>query len=142
LSHSREGQHAEEALWEQTAHRAIDLRNRVLGPLAILAVVLSTGWIGIERFAGLDHSAVDPSTFHAWSVDLNRATARELQLIPGLGPKLVEGILEHRRRIGGFRSLEQLTEIPGIKSQRARVLAKYLRISPNSETREAKQVDR
>lgn len=142
MSDSREGQHAEAVLWEQNAYRAIDLRNRVLGPLAILAIILSTAWIWIEGPAGLDHSAIDPSTFKRWSVDLNRATARELLLIPGLGPKLVDAILEHRQRIGGFRSLEQLTEIPGIKSQRARVLARYLRVTPSSETRETKLVDR
>lgn len=47
-------------------------------------------------------------------VDLNRATAEELEELPGLGPALSARIVQHRRLNGRFERVEQLTEIPGI----------------------------
>lgn len=73
-----------------------------------------------------------------WSLDLNQASSEQLQLIPGLGPKLVSAILEYREKIGGFTSLDQLTEVPGIKSQRAQKLSQFLRVQavPENERSE------
>jgi competence protein ComEA len=67
-----------------------------------------------------------------WTVDLNEATSQELQLVPGLGPKLIEAILTHRAERGGFDHLDDLAEISGFKEQRIRALSRYLRIDPSS----------
>jgi len=67
-----------------------------------------------------------------WTVDLNEATSQELQLVPGLGPKLIEAILTRRAERGGFDHLEDLAEISGFKEQRIRALSRYLRIDPSS----------
>ena len=47
-------------------------------------------------------------------VDLNAATAADLDGLPGIGPVLAERIVEHRERNGPFRSVEQLDDVPGI----------------------------
>lgn len=47
-------------------------------------------------------------------VDLNRASAEELQELPRVGPRTAERILGYRRLKGGFRSVEELLEIRGI----------------------------
>ena len=47
-------------------------------------------------------------------VDLNAATAADLDALPGIGPVLAERIVEHRERTGRFRSVEQLDDVPGI----------------------------
>jgi competence protein ComEA len=47
-------------------------------------------------------------------LDLNRATARQLDDLPGVGPVLAERILEHRRRFGPFRAIEDLRAVRGI----------------------------
>ena len=47
-------------------------------------------------------------------VDLNTATAADLDALPGIGPVLAERILEHRTREGPFRSVDQLREVSGI----------------------------
>ena len=47
-------------------------------------------------------------------VDLNAATAADLDALPGIGPVLAQRIVEHRERNGPFRSVEQLDDVPGI----------------------------
>lgn len=47
-------------------------------------------------------------------VDLNTATAGELDGLPGIGPVLAQRIVDHRTRNGPFRSVDQLDDVPGI----------------------------
>ena len=47
-------------------------------------------------------------------LDLNAATAAELDALPGIGPVLAARIVEHRRQHGAFRSVEELLSVPGI----------------------------
>ncbi|TMQ71370.1 MAG: helix-hairpin-helix domain-containing protein [Candidatus Eisenbacteria bacterium] len=47
-------------------------------------------------------------------LDLNRADARELDALPGIGPVLAERILTYRRERGAFRSVEDLLAVRGI----------------------------
>ena len=47
-------------------------------------------------------------------VDLNRADASALDGLPGIGPVLAERIVEWRTENGGFASVDQLREVPGI----------------------------
>ena len=55
-------------------------------------------------------------------LDLNRATAAELEALPGIGPSLAARIIEQRRTAGGFRSVEDLLEVRGIGEK---TLAKF-----------------
>ena len=47
-------------------------------------------------------------------LDLNRAGAAELDALPGIGPVLARRILEHRRRNGPFRRVEELRAVRGV----------------------------
>jgi len=47
-------------------------------------------------------------------VSLNRATAEDLDSLPGVGPALASRILEHRALIGAFSDIRQLREVSGI----------------------------
>ena len=48
------------------------------------------------------------------SVDLNRATAADLDALPGVGPVLAGRIIAHRERHGPFRDPEELLAVRGI----------------------------
>jgi competence protein ComEA len=54
------------------------------------------------------------ATSGAGPVDLNAATAPDLDALPGIGPVLAQRIVEHRESNGPFRTVEQLDDVPGI----------------------------
>ena len=47
-------------------------------------------------------------------VDINRASATELEALPGIGPSLAAAIVEHRQRERTFSSVEELLRVAGI----------------------------
>ncbi len=51
-------------------------------------------------------------------LDLNRATAQELQELPGIGQVLALRIVEHRTNNGFYRSVHGLLEVKGIGQKR------------------------
>ncbi len=51
---------------------------------------------------------------HHGLLDLNRATVEDLDALPGVGPKLVERIMEYRQSVGVFHTLEELQAVKGI----------------------------
>jgi len=65
-------------------------------------------------------------------IDLNRATAEELALVPGLGERLSAQIVELRRERGRFEGLSDLAAVPGIKEKRLGELRKYLTVKTTS----------
>jgi competence protein ComEA len=64
---------------------------------------------GRDSAAGVPALAVAPQL-----TDLNRATAAELDRLPGIGPVLARRIVEHRQRLGAFHSTDELLGVPGI----------------------------
>ena len=48
------------------------------------------------------------------TVHLNKASAEELQALPGVGPALSERIVAYRDTHGPFASIDQLVEVKGI----------------------------
>lgn len=59
----------------------------------------------------------------AGPVDVNTATAQQLQELPGVGPVLSERIIAYRQEHGRFGSVDQLQEVPGIGASRLAELA-------------------
>ncbi|XP_050415118.1 F-box/WD repeat-containing protein 7 isoform X2 [Patella vulgata] len=47
-------------------------------------------------------------------IDINLATVIKLQTLTGIGLKKAETIVEYRQKIGGFESVDSLSEVPGI----------------------------
>ncbi len=47
-------------------------------------------------------------------VNLNSATLEQLNSLDGIGPKTAQKIIEYREAHGGFKSIEELFEVPGI----------------------------
>jgi competence protein ComEA len=61
-------------------------------------------------------------------VDLNTATASELESLPGVGPATAQAILEQRRRVGRFRSVDDLLDVRGIGPSKLAALRDRVRV--------------
>jgi comEA protein len=62
------------------------------------------------------------------SVDLNSATADELQQVPGIGPSTAKAIVNFRQKSGPFQKIEDLLAIKGISKARLEKMRPYLRV--------------
>lgn len=71
---------------------------------------------------------VDGSSF---PLDLNTATASQLDEIPGIGPVLAEAIVTYREQNGYFTSLGDLLNVSGIGEAKLNEIMEYL-IIPNT----------
>jgi predicted DNA-binding helix-hairpin-helix protein len=59
------------------------------------------------------------------AMDLNSATEEELQLVPGIGKETAKDIVAMRRRIDGFRSIDELKKITALRRKQFEGLKKY-----------------
>jgi competence protein ComEA len=57
---------------------------------------------------------LDPDPPSGTLLNINTATAPELELLPGIGPALAQSIVAYREAHGLFGALEDLLDVPGI----------------------------
>ena len=51
-------------------------------------------------------------------INLNTATAKELETLPGIGPALAQRIVAFREKRRGFKRVEELLAVPGISEKK------------------------
>ncbi len=62
------------------------------------------------------------------SINLNKATKKELMSLPGIGEKTAENIISLREKLNGFRKPEDLLKVKGIGSKKLDNIKKYIYI--------------
>ncbi len=55
-------------------------------------------------------------------ININTASERKLERLPGIGRDLAELIVSYRKEIGSFKSVSELKDIPGIGERRYEAL--------------------
>jgi competence protein ComEA len=91
-----------------------------------LAAVVTDGQqlvVGAPGGPGADGGTGAPGA----KLNLNTATAAELDALPGVGPVLAQRIVDHRDQ-GPFTSVDQLDDVPGIGPARAAELAELVTV--------------
>jgi len=68
------------------------------------------------------------ATASAGPIDINTATAEQLDELDGIGPGMAGAILEYREEHGGFGSVEELGQVPGIGEKRLAALREKVRV--------------
>ena len=58
-------------------------------------------------------------------LDLNRVSAEDLSLIPGIGESLAQEILAYREKRRGFRSVEELKNVKGVGEKKLRTFKPF-----------------
>lgn len=59
-------------------------------------------------------------------IDLNSATAADLDALPGIGPALAERIVQYRRRHGPFPKVDDLIQVSGIGQEKLAKIRNHL----------------
>jgi uncharacterized protein len=118
-----------------TVRGAISIGRRLMDPLAEL-VKIDPGNIGVGQYQHdvnktllkkrLD--AVVESAVNTVGVNLNTASRHLLSYVSGLGPTLAQNIVEQRKKTGGFKSREQLKDVPRLGAKAFEQCAGFLRI--------------
>lgn len=85
------------------------MRNTARSRLAIV-LCLTIAVFGSLAAAPKNQDRAAPAN----PVDLNRASADQLQQLPGIGPALAGRIVEFREKQGGFERVEDLLKVKGI----------------------------
>ena len=62
------------------------------------------------------------------ALNLNTATPKQLEALPGIGPVLANRIVEFRAKKGGYKRIEDLLAIPGVSEKKWKVLRQYLTV--------------
>ena len=119
-----------------TIRGAVSIARRLQDPLAEL-VKIEPKSIGVGQYQhdvsqvqlarSLD--AVVEDCVNGVGVDLNTASAPLLARVSGLNPGTAENIIDFRSRNGGFRSRQQLLEVPRLGPKTFEQAAGFLRIS-------------
>jgi competence protein ComEA len=71
----------------------------------------------------------------AHPINLNTATAVELQQVPGIGPSTADKILQMRKSYGMFKSVDDLRAVRGIGEKRLAKMRKYLTVGKSVQAK-------
>jgi len=78
-------------------------------------------------------------------LDLNKATVEQLDELPGVGPSLAQKIVEVRKMLGGYKSVDDLEEVPRMGKITLERLKQYVYVGEtviqDKETRRLPKVD-
>lgn len=97
-------------------------RNLLQGLIIVLGLLLAGAAIPGQA-AGKRKSSKNPPK---QPLDVNQATAEELEQVPGIGPVTAKAIVRYREKNGPFRRFEELMIIDGISEQKLEKLRPWL----------------
>lgn len=95
--------------------------------LSLLSGILIVALLALAPAAPAQDKADKPKPPAASSsapINLNTATAAQLEALPGIGAKTAQLIVEHRQKNGNFKKVEELMNIKGIGEK------SFLKIKP------------
>jgi comEA protein len=66
----------------------------------------------------------------AHPIDINLASAKELEELPGVGPTTAKAIIQFRTKTGRFHRVEDLLAIRGISETKLEKMRPYITVGP------------
>lgn len=100
----------------------------------VVVILLTLGLAGIGLYFWnlyrnqADVIEIDEATRfeNPFTVDLNSGSVEELAVLPGIGPKLAQTIVDFRNANGRFTAPEDLLKVPGIGPAKLAAIRGYL----------------
>jgi len=75
---------------------------------------------------GTDPSGYSTEGYPGFPININIATASQLESLPGIGPVLADRIIAYRKQNGRFQNKEELKNVSGIGDKTYSRIAKYI----------------
>ena len=99
-------------------------------PVKLFSVVVSCSLL--VCCAGEQMQPITPPqnqiTISESAININTASAHELEKLPHVGEKIARRIVEHRERFGEFHRVELLLLVDGISDERFREMRNFVRV--------------
>ncbi len=89
---------------------------------------LNAGSIQSRHTKGRHYSHPSKKPVHPPITNLNTAKLSQLQLLPGIGPKMAERVIQYRLAHGGFQSVEQIMDVKGIGPKKFEKMKPFIKI--------------
>ena len=94
----------------------------------VLMVLAFTVAVDAARQSTERPSAGKPAM--ASPINLNTATAMQLESLPGIGARTAERIVEYRTKNGGFKKIEELMNVQGVGEKNFLKLKPLVTVTP------------
>lgn len=106
--------------------------------LLALGLTLVLGGIALNAQASSETSKTQLSQRNR-ALNLNAASATQLQELPGIGVSFAARIVEYRQKYGPFKKIEDLMNIRGIGEKSFLRLKPLITVTPSAGKREGKR---
>lgn len=73
---------------------------------------------------------VNTSRVNAGRVNINKASAEELDALPGIGPTAAQAIVDYRLQNGNFANIQDIQNVPGIGPATYEKIKDYITVGP------------
>ena len=84
------------------------MTRMLIAAIAVIALTATT--FGAQERTPTARTSATAST----PVNLNTASAAQLEAIPGVGPAMAERIIQYREKNGSFKKIEDLMNVRGV----------------------------
>ena len=96
----------------------------------ILAVLLTLGVLATTHVGAQDGDRSTSKAPQPALVNLNTATAAQLEALPGIGARTAALIVEYRQKSGGFKKIEELMNVRGVGEKSFLKLRPLITVTP------------
>ena len=101
---------------------------------AVIFVILAFAWACPAMLPGQkEASGTNQPRAPVATIDINQASARDFERLPGIGPKLAQQIVAYRQKHGPFRRVEDLMALRGIGLKKWKAIRPYITVGKLSK---------
>lgn len=91
--------------------------------------ILNLNAIGEDLSSDRDRAAISENTGPGKPVNINLASSKDFESIPGIGEVIARRIIDYRNQFGFFGDLEDLKKVKGIGDKKIEAIKKHVTLN-------------